>query len=165
MKKLAIGLLACCALLQVRADELTWLTDLPKAQAQAKAENKLVFLDFTGSDWCVWCKKLHAEVFSTPEFQDYARKNLVLVTVDFPHETKLSAEQTKANKALGEKYGIKGYPTLIVLNGDGKKVGELSYADGMTADDKKEFQTNHKTPTAKPAVFIAAVDKAKGKAE
>src|ERR1017187_7651292 len=89
MKKIAIGLLACCALLQAGAGELTWLTDLPKAQAQAKTENKLVMLDFTGSDWCGWCIKLDNETFSKQEFADYASKNLVLVQLDFPQKKEL----------------------------------------------------------------------------
>src|SRR5437870_8783223 len=108
MKKIAIGLFACLALMQVGAEELNWLTDLPKAQAQAKKENKLVMLDFTGSDWCGWCIKLNKEVFSKSEFADYAKKNLVLVEVDFPHAKKQSQELKKANAALKEKYEIKG---------------------------------------------------------
>jgi len=127
MKKIAIGLIACFALLQAGAEELQWLTDLPKAQAQAKKENKLVMLDFTGSDWCGWCIKLHKEVFSQPEFAEYAKKNLVLVEVDFPRRKEQTAELKKANQALQEKYKIEGYPTLIVLNGNGDQVGTLNY--------------------------------------
>ena len=130
MRKIAIGILVCGALLQAGAAELNWLTDLPKAQAKAKEEKKLVMLDFTGSDWCGWCIKLNKEVFSKPEFAEYATKNLVLVEVDFPRTKKLSAEQKKANAALQEKYKIQGYPTIIVLNSDGKKVGELGYEPG-----------------------------------
>ena len=127
MKKIAIGLFACLALMQVGAEELNWLTDLPKAQAQAKKENKLVMLDFTGSDWCGWCIKLNKEVFSKSEFADYAKKNLVLVEVDFPHGKKQTEEQKKANQKLFEKYKIEGYPTIIVLNGEGTQVGKLGY--------------------------------------
>jgi thioredoxin-related protein len=145
MKKLAIGLVAASMLLQVRAEELQWLTDLPKAQTQAKSEKKLVMLDFTGSDWCGWCIKLHNEVFSKPEFSEYAKKNLVLVEVDFPQKKKQSAELKKANEALQEKYKIEGYPTIIVLDGDGKKVGELGYQPGG------------------PKAFIAELDKLKKK--
>jgi len=130
MRKIAIGILVCGALLQAGAAELNWLTDLPKAQAKAKEEKKLVMLDFTGSDWCGWCIKLNKEVFSKPEFAEYAEKNLVLVEVDFPRTKKLSAELKKANAALQEKYKIQGYPTIIVLNSDGKKVGELGYEPG-----------------------------------
>jgi protein disulfide-isomerase len=125
------------------ADSVNWLTDLPKAQEQAKAEKKLVMLDFTGSDWCGWCIKLDKEVFSQPEFAAYAKTNLVCVEVDFPTKKKLSAEQQKANDALAKKYNVEGYPTIIVLNADGKKVGELGYMKGG------------------PKAFIAALEKLK----
>ena len=146
MKKIAIGLLAAMALLRVSAVEPDWMTDLPKAQAKAKEEKRMVLLDFTGSDWCSWCIKLHNEVFSKPEFAEYARKNLVLVEVDFPRKKKLSAEQKKANDALQQKYRIDGYPTIIVLNGEGKKIGELGYMPGG------------------PKAFLAELEKVKGKA-
>jgi thioredoxin-related protein len=145
MKKIAIGILACGALLQAGAAELSWLTDLPKAQAKAKEENKLVMLDFTGSDWCGWCIKLHKEVFSKPEFAEYANRNLVLVEVDFPRSKKQSAELKKANEALQEKYKVEGYPTIVVLNSAGTKVGELGYQPGG------------------PKAFIAELDKLKKK--
>jgi thioredoxin-related protein len=130
MKKLWVGILAAAALWQVSAAELQWMTDLPKAQSKAKAENKLVMMDFTGSDWCGWCIKLNKEVFSQPDFIEYANKNLVSVEVDFPRKKALSAEQKRANQALQEKYKIEGFPTIIVLNSEGKKVGELGYQPG-----------------------------------
>ena len=145
MRKIAVGVLVCGALLQAAAAELNWLTDLPKAQAQAKADKKLVMLDFTGSDWCGWCIKLNKEVFSQPEFADYAKKNLVLVEVDFPRSKPQSADQKKANAALQDKYKIEGYPTIIVLNSEGHKVGELGYQPGG------------------PKAFIAELDKLKKK--
>ncbi len=145
MKKIAIAMLAGWTLFQAQAGELQWLTDLPKAQAQAKAENKMVMLDFTGSDWCGWCIRLHKEVFSQPEFAEYAKKNLVLVEVDFPRMKKLSEAQKAANDALQQKYKVQGYPTIIVLNGEGKQVGELGYMKGG------------------PAAFTAELDKAKKK--
>jgi protein disulfide-isomerase len=84
-------------------------------------------MDFTGSDWCGWCIKLNKDVFSKPEFAKYAKENLVLVEVDFPREKEQSAELKKANQALQKQYQIKGYPTIIVLNGDGKTLGQLGY--------------------------------------
>ena len=74
MKKILIALLAATVLWQVTAAEAIWLTDLPKAQAQAKTENKIVLLNFTGSDWCGWCIKFKKDVLDTPEFQAYAAK-------------------------------------------------------------------------------------------
>src|SRR5438874_6929764 len=116
MKKMLIGMVAGLALLQAGAEELTWMTDVPKAVEKAKAEKKLVMLDFTGSDWCGWCIKLHKEVFSKPEFAEYAKKNLVLVELDFPHGKKQSDELKKANEQLMSKYQVRGFPTIVVLN-------------------------------------------------
>jgi thioredoxin-related protein len=132
-----------CAMLPVCAGEAQWLTDLTKAQAQAKAEKKMVLLDFTGSDWCGWCIKLNKEVFSKPEFEEYAKKNLVLVEVDFPRNKKMSEAQKKANDELAQKYKIEGYPTIILLNGEGRKLGELGYMRGG------------------PKAFIAELEKSK----
>ena len=74
------------ALVQAGAAEINWTTDVPKAAEKAKAEKKLVMLDFTGSDWCGWCIKLNKEIFSQPEFVEYAQKNIVAVELDFPQE-------------------------------------------------------------------------------
>ena len=123
MKKIAIAMLACCALLKVSAADLNWLTDLPKAQAQAKTENKLLLLDFTGSDWCIWCIKLDTDTLSQPEFADYAKKNLVLVQLDFPNKKPQSYELRKANTRLAEKYDPENaFPTLIAMKPDGTVV-------------------------------------------
>ncbi len=107
-----------------------WGTDLPKAIAKAKAEKKLVLVDFTGSDWCGWCVKLKKEVFDTPEFAQYAAKNLVLVELDFPRKKEQSDALKAANKALAKQYAIEGYPTIVVLDGSGKEVGRLGYMKG-----------------------------------
>lgn len=130
MKKIIVGLLTGLALLRVGAAEVEWQTDLPKAQAQARMEKKLVMLDFTGSDWCIWCIRLHKEVFSKPAFVEYARKNLVAVEVDFPAKKKLDPARKKANEELKKKYEIRGFPTIVVLDGEGNKVGELGYVEG-----------------------------------
>jgi protein disulfide-isomerase len=146
MKKIILGLVASLIATAVWAGELEWQTDLSKAQAKAKAENKLVMLDFTGSDWCGWCIKLNKEVFSKDEFAEYAKKNLVLVEVDFPRGKQQTAEQKKANAALQKKYNIQGYPTIIVLNKEGAKVGELGYMSSPKPfieklDEMKKKQT------------------------
>jgi uncharacterized protein YyaL (SSP411 family) len=123
MKKLLVGLVVGCLWLQTQAAESVWLTDLPKAQAQAKSENKLVLLDFTGSDWCIWCVKLDTDTFSKPGFADYAAKNLVLVQLDYPNKKPQSDDLKKANAALAAKYNPEGiFPTLIAMKPDGTVV-------------------------------------------
>jgi protein disulfide-isomerase len=129
MKKMII--LAVTLLLAHIAIAGEWLTDLPKAQEQAKKDSKLVLLDFTGSDWCGWCIKFKKEVLDTDEFKQYADKNLVLVEIDFPNKKAQSDELKKANKALKEKYGVSGYPTYVILSSEGKEVGrQVGYAAG-----------------------------------
>lgn len=123
----------CLLSLSFLRAEANWSTDFAKAQAQAKAEDKLLLLDFTGSDWCGWCRILRQEVFSQPEFEEYAKKNLVLMTVDFPRAKPLSDEVRKQNQSLAQKFEIRGFPTIVILNGDGKLVGMLGYMPGGPA--------------------------------
>jgi protein disulfide-isomerase len=132
----------CAALALVSSTALAaegWGEDYAKALAEAKSEKKLVLLDFTGSDWCGWCIRLNKEVFSKTEFKDYAAKNLVLVEVDFPRSKAQSAELKAQNDKLQKQFKIEGYPTIIVLNSAGKKVGELGYEEGGPAAFTKKL--------------------------
>jgi thioredoxin-related protein len=131
MKKIAVMLLTCCALASAIGAEQQWLTSLPAAMAQAQKENKMILMDFTGSDWCGWCIKFKKEALDTPEFSAYAAKNLVLVEVDFPNKTPQTAELKAANKTLGDHYKVGGYPTFVVLGKDGKEIGrQVGYKEG-----------------------------------
>ena len=99
-----------------------WLTDYKKAQQEAKANDKLLLINFTGSDWCGYCIQLDRVILSKPQFKDYASKNLVLMEVDFPRRKMQSAEIKRQNEELAEHYQIEGFPTIVVLSGDGRKV-------------------------------------------
>lgn len=114
-----------------------WQTDYAKALERAKAENKRVLLDFTGSDWCGPCIQLNRRVFSRPEFAAYAEKNLILVEIDYPQGKRQSPELVKQNEKLAKQYGIeeKGYPTVVLLDPSGKIVRELNGYDGETPAD------------------------------
>ena len=137
MKKLiTICSILCWTTLQVAvAAEGEWLTDLSKAQAKAKDEKKMVLLDFTGSDWCPPCKALYKNVLSSPEFIQFAKANLVLVEVDFPRSKPQSDTLKKANQTLSQKYGIEAYPTVIVLDADGKQLSKETGYGGTPAKD------------------------------
>lgn len=131
MKKflaLAVAAFLATSLTSPAADG--WGTDPDKGVAEAKGTKKLVLLDFTGSDWCGWCIRLNKEVFAQAEFQEYAKENLVLVELDFPKKKAQDSAIRARNEGLLQKYGVQGFPTIIVLNGDGKKVGELGYVKG-----------------------------------
>lgn len=121
MKQILLSLLLCLAL-PTFAAEGEWLTDFKAATEKARAEKKLVLLDFTGSDWCPPCRALHKNVLTSEAFATFAKANLVLVEVDFPRSKEMSAAQKTANKELAQKFGIRGYPTVIMLDADGKEV-------------------------------------------
>jgi protein disulfide-isomerase len=111
-----------------------WQTDYAAALKQAAAENKYVLVDFSGSDWCSWCIRLDREVFSKKEFTDYAAENLICVLVDFPRRKQLPDEQKTANQALSERYNIEGFPTVLIVNPQGKVIERTGYQpDGPAA--------------------------------
>ena len=157
MTKLRMMLLALLATLTVTAADADWLSDATKAQALAKKQGKVVLLNFTGSDWCGWGIKLRREVFSTSEFAAYAKKNLVLVDVDFPRRKPVSDAQKETNILLAGKYQVRSFPTIILINGDGKKLGQFGFDDAM--EDKQE--SDPLKIVAKPAALIAAIEKAR----
>lgn len=119
----------------------TWGTDYAAALSEAKGQNRRVFLFFTGSDWCGWCMRLQKEILTTPEFASYASDNLVLVELDFPQKKRLPAPVKSQNEALARKYGIEGFPTVIVLDGSGRKVGQLGYQEGGPAPFVKALKS------------------------
>jgi thioredoxin-related protein len=114
-----------------------WETDYAKALEKAKAENKRVLLDFTGSDWCGPCIEFKKRVLSRTDFAAYAEKNLVLVEIDYPQRKQQSAELKKQNEKLSAQYGIdeKGFPTIVLLDSNGKVAREFTGYDGSTAAD------------------------------
>ena len=123
-----------------------WTEDLDKAMKYAAATKRPIVLDFTGSDWCGWCIKLHDEVFSKDAFKDYADKNLVLAAIDFPRNKKLPDDIKARNSKLAAKYGVRGFPTIVILDSTGtKELGRTGYVRGG------------------PDAFIAAVKKIIGK--
>ena len=69
-------------------------------------------------------------MLSQPAFKEYAAKNLVLLLVDFPNKKPMTKEQKAANQALAQKYGIRGFPTILILNSDGQVLAKTGYRRG-----------------------------------
>ena len=107
-----------------------WVTDFEAAKASAKAGGKYLLVDFTGSDWCGWCIKLKDEVFSKAHFKAEAPKNFILVELDFPKSKKLSPKLTEQNAKLRDKYGVSGYPTILLMDAEGKVFAKTGYLAG-----------------------------------
>jgi protein disulfide-isomerase len=130
-RNLAIYILISIVMLSCnRVGALDWETDLEIASLAAKASGKYMLLDFSGSDWCGWCIKLEKEVFSQNAFKDFAEKNLVCVLIDFPRMKKQALGLKQRNRDLATKYGIQGYPTIIIFSPDGEPVGKTGYLRG-----------------------------------
>jgi protein disulfide-isomerase len=117
-------------LLATSGHAANWLTDLEAAKAQAAREGKHVMINFTGSDWCGWCMRLKQEVFSQPEFESYAGKNLVLVEIDFPKRKPMPQAMLRANAQIADRFKVTGYPSLVFLNAAGKEVVRTGYQPG-----------------------------------
>ena len=119
--------------------------NLDEALAKAKAEGKLVYACFSGSDWCYWCKKLEKEVLSDPLFVAGVMDDYVLVFIDSPENKALLSDRAKAeNEKLTKKYGIRGFPTALILDGNGKKIGKTGYRQGGAAEYVKHLKSFRK---------------------
>ncbi len=119
-----------------------WQTDINVAKEIATKESKPIILVFQGSDWCAPCIKLDREIWSTEAFKKYAKDNYVMLKADFPRRKKntLSEKQTKANALLAEKYNKQGFfPFVVVLDSNGKVLGESSYKKTTPENYIKEF--------------------------
>jgi len=134
---LAVALIAFSLNGFAQQKELVWHADVNKAINISEQTGKPLFLFFTGSDWCGWCKRLVKEVFVKPEFTAWATKNVVLVELDFPRRTPISEDLKKQNRELGQMFGVRGYPTIWFVNPEvtaGKvnfnKLGSQGYVAG-----------------------------------
>lgn len=110
-----------------------WLTNYKEALFKAKAENKLILMDFSGSDWCSNCIRLEKSVFQTEAFKAYAKDKFILLNVDFPMKSKnkLSKELTEQNAELAKKYNSEGqFPTVIIMDSDKKVLARTGYIEG-----------------------------------
>jgi len=116
----------------------TWQTDIKTAEQIAQTENKFIVLNFSGSDWCGPCIRMHKEIFNSDVFTKFAADNLVLVNADFPRSKKnqLSAEQQKKNDQMAETYNRNGvFPLTFLLTSDGKVVKQWEGYPNESADD------------------------------
>ncbi len=112
-----------------------WEPDLEPALAKARQLGRDVLVDFTGSDWCGWCIKLDEEVFSKPAFKDYAAENLVLVSLDYPRRggeafNAMGPELRARNGRHAKRYGVQGYPTVLLMTPEGLVYGRTGYKSG-----------------------------------
>ena len=103
-----------------------WTMDIQAARNYAREHNLPLFLNFTGSDWCVWCKLMEDKVFSKEEFYEKTKDKIVLVWIDFPRNKDLVPEEYRdRNRKLANAFGIRGFPTYVILDAQGNELGRL----------------------------------------
>jgi thioredoxin-related protein len=135
----------------------TWLTDLDEAKKVAAKEKKDILVDFTGSDWCGWCIKLKKEVFDLPAFE-VATKKFVLVELDFPNKKPQSDEVKAKNRAAQQKYGITGFPSILLMDAQGEVYARTGYQAGGPEKYVAHLQelSKQNTPEGKKALAAEA---------
>lgn len=103
-----------------------WLVSIDEAYAQSQETGKPILANFTGSDWCGWCKRLDKSVFHKADFKKWADKNVVLLELDFPRRFKLPAAVQEQNRNLQQAFGVRGYPTIWLFDMDQDDAGQFS---------------------------------------
>ncbi|BCX47655.1 thiol-disulfide thioredoxin [Haloferula helveola] len=173
MKIKPILLAAACAatLGQALAGGEGWTHDFAAAKKQAAEEDKSLLIDFTGSDWCGWCIKLNEEVFQHDPFKEGVKDKFVLVELDFLRDkSKLSEETQKQNEELQSEYGIKGFPTILLTDAEGKPFARTGYQQGGPEKYVKHLDELLEARKTRDEAFAKAeksegVDKAKALVE
>lgn len=125
--------------------KLEWFDNYSEAMQKAQKEHKMLFLYFTGSDWCGWCKKLDQEVLAQPEFAKMVGNKFVFVKLDFPMNRNNDAFMQQ-NTKLKQQYGVTGFPTVVILDSKGAFVGETGYRSGgprSYADHIEQLSSSH----------------------
>lgn len=120
-----------------------WETNYEKAIAMANKEGKHILIDFTGSDWCPPCIKMKKDIFDKKTFKDYTGDKLVLIELDFPRKKKLDKSISEQNDQLLKKYGVRAFPTIILLNPDGKEIARhVGYKAGGVENYLRYIENN-----------------------
>ncbi|MCB5259891.1 MAG: thioredoxin family protein [Candidatus Cloacimonetes bacterium] len=118
----------------------TWIDNWELAISYARQSGKKVLVNFTGSDWCGWCVRLSSEVFTQDAFKEYAQENLILLKLDFPRNIDQSSELKKQNQYLQRQFGIQGYPTILLVDEEGKEIARTGYQPGGAQNYVKHLQ-------------------------
>lgn len=165
--KVAAALLALVGSQVVQAGGEGWSADFAASKKQAAETKEDLLVDFTGSDWCGWCIKLNKEVFSEEAFKKGVKGKFVLVELDYPRDkSKLSTETIKQNEELKDKYAVRGYPTILLCDAEGRPFASTGYQKGGAdayvkhLDELREFR-NKRDQAFESASKAQGVEKAK----
>ena len=158
MKKLSLIIIAICLFAGslASASETVWLTDFELAKATAKIEDKNLLVNFTGSDWCYWCKKLKKEVLGKLDFTNEIKEKFILVEIDFPENLKQSQDIKDQNEKLSNTYNIDGFPTILLIDDQGKPYAKTGYIEGGVNNYLKHLDQFELVKNKRDECFAAA---------
>lgn len=144
-----------------------WYADYDEAVKVAKKEGKDLFVDFTGSDWCGWCIRLHEEVFDFPEWSDPVQKDYVLVALDFPkrEEAQAKVPNPERNEELKNKYRVRGFPTILMMTAEGEVYAQTGYEEGgpeAYLEHMKKIRESGRPLLVKAKKLVSAFEAAEG---
>ncbi len=160
-KYIALVVLALCSTMTVFAEYPPegWTDSITEGIEQAQRENKMLLLNFTGSDWCTWCIKLESTIFSTSEFKNWSRQNMVKVFLDFPSRINLSEATMNQNQQLQHFFGVRGYPTLMLLDSNLIPLLQTGYQKMNTAEFIEHLQNDRNISLRDPDAYLIALKK------
>ena len=139
LKKNSMKLFVCALFLTLLPTTAKWLTNFEQAKMEAVQSQKKILISFSGSDWCVPCRKMKNTIFASNEFAQFAENQLVLVSADFPRMKKNqpSKAQIQQNEALAERYNPQGsFPYTVLVDAQGRV---LKTWDGMPKSNTNTF--------------------------
>ena len=137
-----------------------WGEDFEEGKALAEKSGKLVLLAFSGSDWCGWCMKMEKEIYSDKKFISEAKKRYVLLMIDNPRgEDILSPLAKKQNRELTSKYGVRGFPSTVIVRPSGEEVRRFGgYQSGGVDGFLEELAAVAESAGVKGAVEVSDED-------
>ena len=133
------------------ANNSGWLINYEDVYNQSIEQNKPIMANFTGSDWCGWCKKLKKAVFDTETFKKWAEQNVILFELDYPRRTPQDSNIKQQNANLQRTFGqlVRGFPTVLIFD-----IERVLQEDGSKSQDNIKIIGQRMGYMADPVSFI-----------
>ncbi len=133
------------------ANNSGWLINYEDVYNQSIEQNKPIMANFTGSDWCGWCKKLKKAVFDTETFKKWAEQNVILFELDYPRRTPQDSDIKQQNANLQRTFGqlVRGFPTVLIFD-----IERVLKEDGSKSQDNIKIIGQRMGYMADPVSFI-----------
>jgi hypothetical protein len=111
-----------------------WETDFNAAVEIARSKKCHILILFTGSDWCSWCKKMDAEVYSMPQFARYSHDKYVLLKLDYLRHSPQPESVRSQNAEMLQRFDVHGFPFAVIVDVSGSVVARFEgYQEGGPA--------------------------------